>query len=317
MASALSFAFASASIAPRRASDASRSSASRACGRAALAPRSRRAVVPSAKRKKSRDYDESGAIFDDYDDYDDDSSFGDYGGAGGAYDVGGYASSVPAKKAGGEKGAAKRAKKAKYSEDELPPVAGNVSRIINDRSRRKPEAGAIGSSLDIGNSLDGGDGVGFQSPMDAWRESSRGGPGAFAGDAFADTAAFSMDDDDFGAAGSADDTAYANAAPRVVTVAKEKKEPPKEEEAKPAVDPADAAKGAKKAGATLRKWGFAGDDVNEALSATEGALAEALVEGQTAYNKKRQVAALDWLLLNAPEERIPVDYKNDAIRARA
>jgi hypothetical protein len=29
------------------------------------------------------------------------------------------------------------------------------------------------------------------------------------------------------------------------------------------------------------------------------------------------VVALDWLLLNAPEERIPVDYKNDAIRARA
>ena len=38
-------------------------------------------------------------------------------------------------------------------------------------------------------------------------------------------------------------------------------------------------------------------------------------EGQTAYNKRRQVLALDWLLLNAPEDAIPMDYRNDAIKA--
>jgi hypothetical protein len=29
------------------------------------------------------------------------------------------------------------------------------------------------------------------------------------------------------------------------------------------------------------------------------------------------VAALDWLLLNAPEDRVPVDYRNDAMKARS
>jgi hypothetical protein len=51
--------------------------------------------------------------------------------------------------------------------------------------------------------------------------------------------------------------------------------------------------------------------------ATAEATAGAAAEGQTAFNKARQVAALDWLLLNAPEERVPVDYRNDAAKARS
>ena len=86
------------------------------------------------------------------------------------------------------------------------------------------------------------------------------------------------------------------------------------EETKKTVEPANADKGAKKARQTLVKWGFEGADVDLALGATEAATADALVEGQTEFNKKRQVAALDWLLLNAPEDSIPVEYRNDAIR---
>ena len=51
--------------------------------------------------------------------------------------------------------------------------------------------------------------------------------------------------------------------------------------------------------------------------APEEAAASAVGEGQTAYNKRRQVLALDWLLLNAPEDAIPMDYRNDAIKARS
>ena len=147
--------------------------------------------------------------------------------------------------------------------------------------------------------------------MDAWRDNQTD-----FGDVFADTTAFSMDDDDFGTAGSGDD-AFADAAPVVVTVAKEKKEKKAMEETKKTVEPANADKGAKKARQTLVKWGFEGADVDLALGATEAATVDALVEGQTEFNKKRQVAALDWLLLNAPEDSIPVEYRNDAIRARS
>jgi len=83
------------------------------------------------------------------------------------------------------------------------------------------------------------------------------------------------------------------------------------------VDPADPGKGEKKASQTLKKWGFAQSDVDDALGATEEAAATAVGEGQTAYNKRRQVLALDWLLLNAPEDAIPMDYRNDAIKARS
>ena len=107
-------------------------------------------------------------------------------------------------------------------------------------------------------------------------------------------------------------------APRVVTVstAAPKKEKKDAAPAK-AVDPADTGKGEKKASQTLKKWGFDKADVDAALGATEDDASSVVGEGQTAYNKKRQVLALDWLLLNAPEDAIPMDYRNDAIKARS
>jgi len=60
--------------------------------------------------------------------------------------------------------------------------------------------------------------------------------------------------------------------------------------------------------------GFQEGDVDTALGATftldEG-------EGQAKFNRKRQVAALDWLLINAPEANIPSDYKMEAAKARS
>jgi hypothetical protein len=103
----------------------------------------------------------------------------------------------------------------------------------------------------------------------------------------------------------------------VVVVAQEKKKKEEVKKAPEAVDPADPAKGEKKAKTTLGKWGWEAPDVDAALLATAEATAGAAAEGQTALNKARQVAALDWLLLNAPEERVPVDYRNDAAKARS
>ena len=83
------------------------------------------------------------------------------------------------------------------------------------------------------------------------------------------------------------------------------------------VEPADEAKGSKKAKTTLCKWGWSGSDVEAALVATASATASAVEQGQAAFNKQRQVTALDWLLLNAPENSVPVDYRNDAMKARS
>jgi hypothetical protein len=146
--------------------------------------------------------------------------------------------------------------------------------------------------------------------MQAWK----GGNTDF-GDVLGDAGAFSMDDGDWPDVGSGP-TDFAAAAP-VVVVAQEKKKKEAVAEAPAAVDPADPAKGEKKAKTTLGKWGWEGPDVETALAATAEATAGAAAEGQTAFNKARQVAALDWLLLNAPEERVPVDYRNDAAKARS
>ena len=45
----------------------------------------------------------------------------------------------------------------------------DVTRIISDQSRQARE-GRHRQPLDIGSSLDAGDGEVFQSPMDAWRD---------------------------------------------------------------------------------------------------------------------------------------------------
>jgi hypothetical protein len=50
-------------------------------------------------------------------------------------------------------------------------------------------------------------------------------------------------------------------------------------------------------------------------SASPPILWSASEQGQASFNKQRQVAALDWLLLNAPETSVPVDYRNDTIKA--
>jgi hypothetical protein len=266
---------------------------------ASFAAPGRSVVVRAKKGKSSDDYDD---YVDDYADYDDEFGSADGSGSGsgsGSFGGGGG----KGKPAGGKKGAAKRQKKAKYGEDELAPIASNVSKLINQK-KKKIEAGAIGSSLDIGNSLDGGDGEGFEPPLLAWK-----GGGTNFGDGL-----LSMDDGGWDVPTATADSA--DAAP-VMIVAREKKK--KETPVRPdaTVEPADPAKAAKKAKTTLCKWGWTSADVDAALEATAGKTEGEIGSGQTAFNKTRQVSALDWLLLNAPEASVPVDYRNDAIKARS
>ena len=265
-------------------------------------------VTAHAKKK--------GGSRDSYEDYDDGfgSGSGNYDanfnsidddfGAASDYDSFGSPTKSGQTAGGKKKGAAKRPKKTKAGDDGLGPVAGDVSRLIRSNAPAKPESGAIGSSLDSG------DGPNFVKPLDGWKKK---GEGSAYGDVFQNSAAFSIDDGDmdFGEPIEPD-------APRVVTVstAAPKKEKKDAAPAK-AVDPADTGKGEKKASQTLKKWGFDQADVDAALGATEDDASSVVGEGQTAYNKKRQVLALDWLLLNAPEDAIPMDYRNDAIKARS
>lgn len=74
------------------------------------------------------------------------------------------------------------------------------------------------------------------------------------------------------------------------------------------VDPASTMANATK---TLIKWGFASQDVDEALKKTSAKV------GETATGKMRQVAALDWLLVNCDVTRVPAEYKQEAMQARA
>jgi hypothetical protein len=106
------------------------------------------------------------------------------------------------------------------------------------------------------------------------------------------------------------------AAPVVMVAQERVKKEKSVDELKP-VEPADEAKGSKKAKTTLCKWGWSGSDVEAALVATASATASAVEQGQAAFNKQRQVTALDWLLLNAPENSVQVDYRNDAMKARS
>lgn len=316
--SAMSLVFASALARPTPAPVAG--SRRIAPGAAGKPPRPSASPVVAFAKKKGK-----GGSRDGYDDWDDGfgSGSGNYGanfnsidddfytGAGGDYDSFGSKSGAAKPESGKKKGAAKRAKKAKGSDvdDGYAPVAGDVSRLIRSKAPAKPESGAIGSSLDSG------DGPNFVRPLDGWKKK---GEASSYGDVFENSAAFSMDDGDldFGAEPLA---AEPIDAPRVVTVAKAVPKKEKREEAKEAkaVDPADPGKGEKKASQTLKKWGFAQSNIDDALGATEEAAATAVGEGQTAYNKRRQVLALDWLLLNAPEDAIPMDYRNDAIKARS
>ena len=66
-----------------------------------------------------------------------------------------------------------------------------------------------------------------------------------------------------------------------------------------------------KAAKTLQKWGFADADASAALDAVSASV------GDAATAKKRQVAALDWLLVNCEFDRVPDEYKLEAQQARA
>ena len=105
---------------------------------------------------------------------------------------------------------------------------------------------------------------------------------------------------------------FAAAAP-VVVVAQEKK---KKEAAGGARRGRPGGPGEGRKAKTTRASGLGGAGCRNRAAATAEATGAA-AEGQTAFNKARQVAALDWLLLNAPEDRVPVDYRNDAMKARS
>ena len=77
---------------------------------------------------------------------------------------------------------------------------------------------------------------------------------------------------------------------------------------KASTDPAETRA---KALTTMQKWGFAQSDLEAALDATSASV------GDAATAKKRQVAALDWLLVNCPMDAVPDEYKLEAQQARA
>ena len=98
----------------------------------------------------------------------------------------------------------------------------------------------------------------------------------------------------------------------MVVVAQEKKKKEAVAEAPAAVDPADPAKGEKKAKTTLGKWGWEGPDVETALAATAEATARARRRGRRRSTRRGRWPRWTPCTLNAPEDRVPVDYRNDA-----
>jgi hypothetical protein len=84
---------------------------------------------------------------------------------------------------------------------------------------------------------------------------------------------------------------------------------PKAAAAAPAA--ADPAATKAKASQTLSKWGFCARDVEAAMEATSASV------GDGATAKKRQIAALDWMLMNAPIDDVPDEYKLEAQQARS
>ncbi|CAL52399.1 unnamed product [Ostreococcus tauri] len=65
-----------------------------------------------------------------------------------------------------------------------------------------------------------------------------------------------------------------------------------------------------KATQTLCKWGFAASDIEIAIEKTVEKV------GDSATAKKRQIAALDWLLMNCPMENVPDEYRREAQQVR-
>ena len=73
----------------------------------------------------------------------------------------------------------------------------------------------------------------------------------------------------------------------------------------------DPAQTKAKASQTLSKWGFSASDVETAIEATSASA------GDGATAKKRQIAALDWMLANLPIDDVPDEYKLEAQQARS
>jgi len=73
----------------------------------------------------------------------------------------------------------------------------------------------------------------------------------------------------------------------------------------------DPAETKAKASQTLSKWGFSASDVETAIEATSASA------GDGATAKKRQIAALDWMLANLPIDNVPDEYKLEAQQARS
>ena len=127
------------------------------------------------------------------------------------------------------------------------------------------------------------------------------------------SAAYDVEDEELGAESNGDDFVAAPAAKAAAPApAAPKPKPKPKPAAKPKqVEDVDPVSTTAKAAKTLQKWGFVDADVTAALDAVSASV------GDGATAKKRQVAALDWLLANCEFDRVPDEYKLEAQQARA
>ena len=141
------------------------------------------------------------------------------------------------------------------------------------------------------------------------RRSSSPAPASGGGVGYAKkSAAYDVDDEETGAESNGDDFVAAPAAKAAAPKPKLKPKPVAKPKQVEDVDPVSTTA---KAAKTLQKWGFVDADVTAALDAVSASV------GDGATAKKRQVAALDWLLANCEFDRVPDEYKLEAQQARA
>mmetsp|Transcript_1321 Transcript_1321/g.4155 ORF Transcript_1321/g.4155 Transcript_1321/m.4155 type:complete len:265 (-) Transcript_1321:68-862(-) len=140
------------------------------------------------------------------------------------------------------------------------------------------------------------------------RRSSSPAPVSDGGVGYAKKSAYDVDDEETGAESNVDDFVAAPAAKAAVPKPKLKPKPVAKPKQVEDVDPVSTTA---KAAKTLQKWGFVDADVTVALDAVSASV------GDGATAKKRQVAALDWLLANCEFDRVPDEYKLEAQQARA
>jgi hypothetical protein len=140
------------------------------------------------------------------------------------------------------------------------------------------------------------------------RRSSSPAPVSDGGVGYAKKSAYDVDDEETGAESNVDDFVAAPAAKAAVPKPKLKPKPVAKPKQVEDVDPVSTTA---KAAKTLQKWGFVDADATAALDAVSASV------GDGATAKKRQVAALDWLLANCEFDRVPDEYKLEAQQARA